>query len=209
MIIFNLYISNIKQFQVILKTDPGIYCEAMHCVRWWFSALYKWKFGVKFGICTLHWCLSKRSLKGKSWLIFTLLPVPHRESSTRWTSPCCPCFPLLVTFLPSSSTCPCCLREQQWPLIFFTFWKHHVDLWFIFTVMQSHRLSVNGICFSLDGGAARWQALWWTLCKNQVVTLFWVQMLKCYLKKYGLQFLQSWYRTNQSPICPLLKVLIK
>merc|ERR1711899_73001 len=26
------------------------------------------------------------------------------------------------------------------------------------------------------------------------------------LKKYGLQFLQSWYRTNQSPICPLLRM---
>ena len=117
--IFNLFISNIKQFQVI-KDWPWyfVYCEAMHCVRWWFFALYKWKFGVKFGICTLHWCLSKESIEGKSWLIFTLLPAPHRESSTRWTSPCCPCFPLLVTFLPSSSTCPCCLKDQYWLFLF-------------------------------------------------------------------------------------------
>ena len=81
--------------------------------------------------------------------------------------------------------------------------------------MQSHQLSVNGICFSLDGGAARLQALWWTLWKNQVCWsfgcdfIFFEWILKCYLKKYGLQFLQSWYRTNQSPICPLLKVFIK
>ena len=113
--IFKVYISNIKQFQVI-KDWPWyfVYCEAMHCVRWWFFALYKWK----FDICTLHWCLSKESIEGKSWLIFTLLPVPHRESSTRWTSPCCPCFPLLAMCLPSSSTCPCCLKAQCWLLLF-------------------------------------------------------------------------------------------